>query len=141
MLSEVTQALELLKEMRQKHEFVSHKTGALHQACEQLMEDQVSHATVPVWLYQVRVYSPTYCCLIPILLRSCLVPILLSSCLIPILSSSCLIPILLSSCLIPILLSSCLIPIYTMDCWIAMELNSLMVLCAGGKGKVATGVY
>ena len=48
MLSEVTQALELLKEMRQKHEFVSHKTGALHQACEQLMEDQVSHATVPV---------------------------------------------------------------------------------------------
>ena len=48
MLSEVTQALELLKEMRQKHEFVSHKTGALHQACEQLMEDQVSHTMVPV---------------------------------------------------------------------------------------------
>lgn len=52
MLSEVTQALELLKEMRQKHEFVSHKTGALHQACEQLMEDQVSHATIPVCLSQ-----------------------------------------------------------------------------------------
>ena len=52
MLSEVTQALELLKEMRQKHEFVSHKTGALHQACEQLMEDQVSHTTVPVCLSQ-----------------------------------------------------------------------------------------
>ena len=41
MLSEVTQALELLQEMKQKHSFVSHKTGALHQACEQLMEDQV----------------------------------------------------------------------------------------------------
>jgi len=41
MLSEVTQALELLQEMKQKHTFVSHKTGALHQACEQLMEDQM----------------------------------------------------------------------------------------------------
>ena len=111
MLSEVTQALELLKEMRQKHEFVSHKTGALHQACEQLMEDQVSHTPVPVCLYQVTVYSPTCCCLVPILLSSCLVPILLSSCLIPILLSSCLVPILLSSCLVPILLCSCLVPI------------------------------
>ena len=45
MLSEVTQALELLQEMKQKHTFVSHKTGALHQACEQLMDGQVGPAT------------------------------------------------------------------------------------------------
>ena len=41
MVSEVNQALEYLKEMQEKHKFVSHKTGALHHACEQLMEDQV----------------------------------------------------------------------------------------------------
>ena len=31
----------MLQGMRDKHQLVSQKTGALHQACEQLMEDQV----------------------------------------------------------------------------------------------------
>ena len=41
MLSEVDQALHFLQEMRHKHKFVSQKTGALHQACEQLVAEQV----------------------------------------------------------------------------------------------------
>lgn len=41
LLSEVSQALEILKEMKEKHLFVSQKTGALHQACEQLVDEQV----------------------------------------------------------------------------------------------------
>ena len=41
MLSEVEHALEFLQEMRDKHSLVSQKTGALHQACEQLVEEQV----------------------------------------------------------------------------------------------------
>ena len=41
MLGEVFRALDTLHGMREKHQFVSQRTSALHQACEQLMEDQV----------------------------------------------------------------------------------------------------
>ena len=41
MLGEVGKALEFLQEMKERHEQVSRKTGALHQACEQLVEEQV----------------------------------------------------------------------------------------------------
>ena len=41
MLDEVGKALEFLQEMKERHQQVSHKTGALHQACEQLVEEQV----------------------------------------------------------------------------------------------------
>lgn len=41
MISEICQALRFLQEIQDKHKFVSNKTGALHHACEQLMEDQV----------------------------------------------------------------------------------------------------
>ena len=41
MVEEVRKALEYLQEMRERHEFVSEKTSALHQACEQLVQEQV----------------------------------------------------------------------------------------------------
>lgn len=41
MLEEVGKALEFLQEMKERHQQVSSKTGALHQACEQLVEEQV----------------------------------------------------------------------------------------------------
>lgn len=41
MLEEVGKALEYLQEMKERHEQVSRKTGALHQACEQLVDEQV----------------------------------------------------------------------------------------------------
>ena len=41
MLGEADRALRTLQTMKERHEFVSQRTGALHHACEQLMEDQV----------------------------------------------------------------------------------------------------
>ena len=41
MLTEVSKALEFLEEMKVRHQFVSQRTGALHQACEQLVEEEV----------------------------------------------------------------------------------------------------
>ena len=41
MLGEADRALRTLQTMKKRHEFVSQRTGALHHACEQLMEDQV----------------------------------------------------------------------------------------------------
>ena len=43
MLKEIDKALEFLQEMKERHLQVSHKTSALHQACEQLVEEQVSY--------------------------------------------------------------------------------------------------
>ena len=43
MLSEIDKAIEFLQEMSDKHTLVSQKTGALHNACEQLVEEQVSN--------------------------------------------------------------------------------------------------
>ena len=41
-LSEVTQALSFLTELQSKYLNVSRKTNALHEACENLLEEQVS---------------------------------------------------------------------------------------------------
>ena len=41
MLEEAESALVTLANMRERHQFVSQRTGALHGACQQLMEDQV----------------------------------------------------------------------------------------------------
>ncbi len=41
MLSEIDKAVEFLSEMNDKHTLVAQKTGALHQACEKLVEEQV----------------------------------------------------------------------------------------------------
>lgn len=40
-LHEVEAALHHLQDLQQKHLLVSTKTGALHEACEQLLQDQV----------------------------------------------------------------------------------------------------
>jgi hypothetical protein len=40
MLEEAESALATLATMRERHQFVSQRTGALHSACQQLMEDQ-----------------------------------------------------------------------------------------------------
>lgn len=40
-LSQVEAALCQLEDLKQKHLLVSTKTGALHEACEQLLQDQV----------------------------------------------------------------------------------------------------
>lgn len=40
-LNEVESALHHLQDLQQKHLLVSTKTGALHEACEQLLQDQV----------------------------------------------------------------------------------------------------
>ena len=50
LLTEVNKALELLEEMCDKHQSVSMKTGALYEACEKLVEDQV-HACVRTYLH------------------------------------------------------------------------------------------
>lgn len=42
MLTEIDKAVDFLSEMSNKHTLVAQKTGALHQACEQLVEEQVS---------------------------------------------------------------------------------------------------
>ncbi len=42
MLEEVGNALEHLQEMKERHQQVSHKTNALHQSCEQLVDEQVT---------------------------------------------------------------------------------------------------
>jgi hypothetical protein len=40
-LKEITEALSYLQDLQKQHLFVSTKTGALHEACEQLLQDQV----------------------------------------------------------------------------------------------------
>ena len=50
MLGEADKALHTLHAMRERHQFVAQRTGALHHACEQLMEDQVSS------VYNVHMY-------------------------------------------------------------------------------------
>ena len=40
-LNEVTTAIDQLKQMKQKHDFVSTKTDTMHKACENLLEEQV----------------------------------------------------------------------------------------------------
>ena len=40
LLSEIGAALSCLQEVKQKHAFVASKTGALHQACQNLMDEQ-----------------------------------------------------------------------------------------------------
>ena len=40
-LNEITEALRYLQDLQKQHLFVSTKTGALHEACEQLLQDQV----------------------------------------------------------------------------------------------------
>ncbi|CAB3989375.1 conserved oligomeric Golgi complex subunit 3-like [Paramuricea clavata] len=39
-LNEITEALRYLQDLQKQHLFVSTKTGALHEACEQLLQDQ-----------------------------------------------------------------------------------------------------
>ena len=46
MLTELGKALEFLQEMKMRHQFVSQRTGALHQACEQLVEEEVMMITI-----------------------------------------------------------------------------------------------
>ena len=41
MLEELGKALEYLQEMKERHQQVSLKTNTLHQACEQLVDEQV----------------------------------------------------------------------------------------------------
>ena len=41
MVEEVRKALEFLREMKDGHQMVSTKTNALHQACQQLVREQV----------------------------------------------------------------------------------------------------
>ena len=49
-LSEVESALNHLQDLQQKHLLVSTKTGALHEACEQLLQDQVREKDVDFWV-------------------------------------------------------------------------------------------
>ena len=58
MLGEASAALDTLGAMRDRHQHVTQKTGALHHACEQLMEDQVLH-----WLHAVYMFICVYICL------------------------------------------------------------------------------
>lgn len=44
-LNEITEALRYLQDLQKQHLFVSTKTGALHEACEQLLQDQVGCLT------------------------------------------------------------------------------------------------
>ena len=41
-LKEISEALGFLQDLHRQHLFVSTKTGALHEACEQLLQDQVT---------------------------------------------------------------------------------------------------
>lgn len=50
MLEEVGKALEYLQEMNERHQQVSHKTSALHQACEQLVDEQVKKCSIKLAL-------------------------------------------------------------------------------------------
>ena len=50
MLTELGKALEFLQEMKRRHQFVSQRTGALHQACEQLVEEEVC-TLYTAWVY------------------------------------------------------------------------------------------
>ena len=60
-LEEAESALSTLAAMRERHQFVSQRTGALHTACEQLMEDQVSHVDIETLvLYSSRARGPVY---------------------------------------------------------------------------------
>ena len=51
-LNEVTTAIDQLKQMKEKYDFVSTKTDAIHKACEKLLEDQVG--LLPI--YQCMLY-------------------------------------------------------------------------------------
>lgn len=44
MIGEVTTVLDAMAAMKEKHQFVSNKTQALHEACEQLVLEQVGLA-------------------------------------------------------------------------------------------------
>ena len=57
MLAEVSQALDFLQQIQEKHKFVSNKTGALHHACEQLMEDQVKLCMFMYWKFVTYIHS------------------------------------------------------------------------------------
>ena len=46
MVEEVRKALEFLQEMAERHLSVSQRTNALHQACEQLVQEQVGRVSV-----------------------------------------------------------------------------------------------
>lgn len=56
MLTELGKALEFLQEMKRRHQFVSQRTGALHQACEQLVEEEV-HTLHSVHVHNVHVHD------------------------------------------------------------------------------------
>lgn len=59
MLTELGKALEFLQEMNRRHQFVSQRTGALHQACEQLVEEEVRYTLwimVYMYMYTLKVY-------------------------------------------------------------------------------------
>ena len=44
MLLQLSSTLEALNDMKEKHQFVSNKTQALHEACEQLVQEQVCYS-------------------------------------------------------------------------------------------------
>ena len=48
----MTSAIDQLKEMKEKYDFVSTKTDAMHKACEKLLEDQVQ----PTGVCFIRVF-------------------------------------------------------------------------------------
>ena len=56
MLTELGKALEFLQEMKSRHQFVSQRTGALHQACEQLVEEEV-HCTLYIMCTSTHVHD------------------------------------------------------------------------------------
>ena len=46
MLTQLSRALDALQDMTDKHQLVSQRTQALHDACEKLVEEQVRHASL-----------------------------------------------------------------------------------------------
>lgn len=84
MLTELDKAFEFLQEMKRRHQFVSQRTGALHQACEQLVEEEVCaciHLSIThtrrFILALVVVVCLSYCCrCAPTFVDSCLVIVL-----------------------------------------------------------------
>ena len=57
-LNEVESALRHLQDLQQKHLLVSTKTGALHEACEQLLQDQVGMSSLMFLHRFVTLKSP-----------------------------------------------------------------------------------
>lgn len=56
-LSEVESALNHLQDLQQKHLLVSTKTGALHEACEQLLQDQVRETDINIsFSYKLHIW-------------------------------------------------------------------------------------